>query len=104
MFTERAVDPYSNVHFDDETRSADPPQHVGLCPFNVEANELAFLDRHDAQNFVPPQLLDCIYLFEDLLTSSTWHAKWKKHAKVFEALKDLKSGAEFLATDDNPVA
>lgn len=98
-------DPYSNVHFDDVSQHLLTHHNTWVYVRSMlEANELAFLDRHDAQNFVPPQLLDCIYLFEDLLTSSTWHAKWKKHAKVFEALKDLKSGAEFLAADDNPVA
>jgi hypothetical protein len=96
-------DKYSTVNFDDVS------QHM-LTHHNtwvyiramLEANELAFLDRHDAENFVPPQLLECIYVFEELLTGGAWQKKWKKHEKLFDALKDLKSSGEFVA-DSNPV-
>ncbi|MFT6066773.1 MAG: hypothetical protein ACJAWD_000035 [Methylophilaceae bacterium] len=69
-------DKYSTVNFDDVS------QHM-LTHHNtwvytralLEANELAFLDKHDAENFVPPQLLECIYVFEDLLTGGAWQKK-----------------------------
>ncbi len=99
------ADPYSAIHFDDVS------QHL-LTHHNtwvyvrafLEANELAFLDRHDAENFVPPALLECIHLYEDLFASTNWHAKWKKHAKVFEAVDQFKRTAdEFVPADDSPV-
>lgn len=96
-------DKYSTVHFDDVS------QHL-LTHHNtwvyvramLEANELAFLDRHDAENFVPAPLLDCIYVFEELLATKNWQHKFKKYEKLFDAIKTLKASDEFVA-DGNPV-
>ncbi len=68
----------------------------------LEANELAFLDKHDAEGFVPPALLECIYLYEDLLASKNWQAKWKKHAGLFKQVDALKGVGE-VVVDSNPV-
>jgi hypothetical protein len=89
-------DPYSNKHFDEVSHHLLTHHNTWVYVRSMlEANELAFLDKHDAKNFVPPQLLDCIHLFEDLLASAAWQTKWKKHAKMFEALKDLKNEMAF---------
>lgn len=69
----------------------------------LEANELAFLDKHDAKSFAPPQLLDCIHLFEDLLTGGAWQTKWKRHEKLFDLVKDLKSSDEAATEDNNAI-
>lgn len=97
------ADPYSNVHFDDVSQHLLTHHNTWVYIRSMlEANELAFLDKHDAENFVPPSLLECIYVFEDLLAGSTWHKKWEKHSKLFDSLKDLRSSGEVVA-DCNPV-
>lgn len=94
-------DQYSNVNFDDVSQHLLTHHNTWVYVRSMlEANELAFLDRHDAQNFVPPQLLKCIDVFEDLLTCETWHAKWKEQEKLFESFKDTKSGNDFIAASN----
>lgn len=64
----------------------------------LEANELAYLDKHDAQQFVPPKLLDCIYLIEELMSGGAWKNKVKKYASLFEAVDKMKNDTEEAAT------
>jgi hypothetical protein len=59
----------------------------------LEANELAFLDKHDAASFVPPKLLECIYLIEDMIAGGAWEKKWKKNADLFDAVDKMKNDA-----------
>ena len=70
----------------------------------LAANELAFLDKFDAERSVPKQLLDCIYVFEDLIATKRWRPKWKKYEELFDSIKDLKSPDEFVSDDNDPVA
>lgn len=65
----------------------------------LEANELAFLDKHDAQQFVPPQLLNCISLIEELMSGGVWQNKMKKNASLFEAVDKLKNEITDVITD-----
>ena len=66
----------------------------------LEANELAFLDQHDAMSFVPAKLLDCIYLIQDLITGGkNWQNKWKKNAELFEEVDRMKNDAAVTATE-----
>lgn len=93
-----------NIHFDKFSSKFfdDVSQHL-LTHHNtwvyvramLQANELAFLDKHDAQNFVPSKLLDCIYVYEDLLASDNWHAEWEKHKTLFAEVDKLRTTDEF---------
>lgn len=66
----------------------------------LEANELAFLDRHDAQLFVPPKLLDCLYLVEETITGgSNWKNKWKKNEELFAEVDKMKNDAAATANE-----
>lgn len=95
---------YSNVFFDDVSYQLLINHNTWIyVRAMLEANELAFLDRQDAENFVPKKLLECITIFEDLLTTKNWKKDFKKYQSVFDSIKDLKSSDEFIADDNNPV-
>jgi hypothetical protein len=63
----------------------------------LEANELAFMLKSDADKAVPKQLLEAIAFIEMILAESNWKAKLKKESKF---LTDLFGKAEFDFNDD----
>ena len=67
----------------------------------LQANELAFIDRHDAAEYVPGALLDCIEVFEDLLTRDSWEHEWKQQQKVFDKMIGIMTNDDKL--EPNPV-
>ena len=73
-------DAYSNVHFDEISYQL-LTHHNTWVYVNamLRANQLTQLDKHDAINFVPKQLLDCLTAIEDVLTSNDWKKKIVKH-------------------------
>lgn len=62
----------------------------------LEANELAFRLKSDADKAVPQHLLDLLEFIENLLSVQNWEAELKKHQKllhsVFPPKKDKKKG------------
>jgi hypothetical protein len=62
----------------------------------LEANELAFRLKSDADKAVPQHLLDLLEFIENLLSVQNWEAELKKHEKllhsVFPPKKDKKKG------------
>lgn len=56
----------------------------------IEANELAFGNMHNANKYVPSKILDCINIFEDMLTTKNWLPIWKKHIELFNDIKKMK--------------
>ena len=93
-----SYDPFSAKYFDEISHHLITNHNAWVyVRAMLEANELAFLDKHDAQSFVPPQLLECLYLIEDLLTGGAWMNKWKKKADLFDAVDKMKNDT---AADD----
>ena len=78
-------DKYSNVKFDDITQAFLTHHNTWVYVRSMlEANELAFMDKADAEQFVPPNLLKCLELIEELLVMGK--GKWKSKLKANEAL------------------
>lgn len=65
----------------------------------LEANELTFMHKSEADKAVPQKLLDTCAFIEDLLSEDVWQAKLKKHQKL---LTDVfsKSFAQNVVTVD----
>ena len=64
----------------------------------LEANDLAYLDKHDALNFVPKSLLDAKDFIEHVLQRDRWATTLKKNNKLLAAVDKL-SAAEQVADD-----
>ena len=64
----------------------------------LEANDLAYLDTHDALNFVPKALLDAKDFIEDVLQQDKWTATLKKNSKLLAAVDKLSAAEQ--AVDD----
>jgi hypothetical protein len=95
-------DKYSNVHYDEISHHLLTHHNTWVYVHAMlQANELAFLDRHDAEEYVPAQLLDGIAVFEDLLAMDKWEKEWKKQAPLFEKLSGLMSDDGHLVP--NPI-
>ena len=60
----------------------------------AEANDLAYMDRHDALQFVPSSLLDVKEFIEDVLQQERWERSLKKNAKLFAAVDKMKDKQE----------
>jgi hypothetical protein len=81
-------DKYSNVHYDEISHHLLTHHNTWVYVHAMlQANELAFLDRHDAEEYVPSQLLDGIAVFEDLLAMDSWEKEWKNQARLFDKLR-----------------
>lgn len=63
----------------------------------LEANELAVLDKTEAEQFVPKNLLKCLYLIEELfdMGKGKWQTKWKDNQALFKAV-DAMSKEEVI--------
>ena len=84
-------DAYSNVHFDEISYHLLTHHNTWIyVNAMLKANQLAFLDRHDAMHFVPIQLLDCLDAVRDVLTSDNWRKKLVKNEALFESIKSLR--------------
>jgi len=55
----------------------------------LEANELAVMERHNAEQFVPKILLDGCDLIEELLNKKAWARTFNKHQDLFAAIDKL---------------
>jgi uncharacterized protein involved in tolerance to divalent cations len=55
----------------------------------LEANELAFLDRADAEQFVPQNLLACLHLIEELMCVKNWKTRITNNKRLFEAVDKM---------------
>lgn len=101
-----AHDPYKGPKLDELSRHLLTNHNIWVYVRSMlEANELATLDRKDAENFVPKSLLDCVDAYEDLLAcgKNKWLNKWNKYGPVFDAVDAFNSTGERLADDDDPV-
>jgi len=56
----------------------------------LEANELAFLLKSEADKAVPQNLLDLLEFIENLLSVENWHAELKKHQKLLHSVFPIK--------------
>ena len=56
----------------------------------LEANELAFRLKNDADKAVPQNLLDLLEFIENLLSVENWHAELKKHEKLLHSVFPIK--------------
>ena len=57
----------------------------------LQANELAFLDRAEAEKFVPKNLLALLYLIYELFTIKNWEAKLKQNTELFTAVDKMSN-------------
>ena len=79
------ADKFSVVHFDEATQAFLTHHNTWVYVRSMlEANELAFMDKADAEQFVPPNLLNCLELIEELMDMGK--GKWQKKLKANEAL------------------
>ena len=56
----------------------------------IEANELAFGNTANKNEFVPSKILDCINVFEEMLTTKNWVPIWKNNIDLFDSIKKMK--------------
>jgi hypothetical protein len=83
-------DKYSNVRFDEATQMFLTHHNTWIYVRSMlEANELAFLDKADAEQFVPKNLLACIQLIEELMCSKSWKTKISNNKKLFDAVDKM---------------
>lgn len=99
-------DKYSSIYFDDVTQHLLTHHNTWVYVRSLlQANELAFLDKHSAKNFVPPKLLECIGVYEEMLVADKWHKTWKKHEQLFDEVDKLaKTGSVDAGTNDPVVS
>lgn len=69
----------------------------------LEANELAFMDRNDSQNFVPQKLLDVIDFIEHIFSVKNWKKELKDNNKMLTEVfgKASKKKGENSEPDNN---
>ena len=93
---------YSNIIYDEVSHHLLTHHNTWVYVHALlQANELAFIDRHDAAEYVPGALLDCIEVFEDLLTRDSWEHEWKKQQGVFDKMIGIMTNDDKL--EPNPV-
>lgn len=93
------ADRYSNVRYDEISYHLLTNHNTWVYLRSIlEANELAFLEEADAKHFVPPNLLSCLHLVEDLMTTKNWKTKWQRNIKLFEAVDRLNEEKEIEVT------
>jgi len=66
----------------------------------LEANELTFMFKSEADKAVPQKLLDTCAFIEDLLGEDAWQAKLKKHHKLLTDVFSKVSSDDIVKTDD----
>ena len=65
----------------------------------LEANELAFMHKSEADKAVPQKLLETCAFIEDLLGVDAWQAKLKKHHKLLVDVFSKQVDKEFVPVD-----
>ena len=83
---------FSAVHFDEVTQAFLTHHNTWVyVRAMLEANELAFMDKADAQEFVPPNLLNCLYLIDELfvMPNGKWLKRWKANENLFKAVDKM---------------
>ena len=66
----------------------------------LEANELTFMHKSEADKAVPQKLLDTCAFIEDLLGEDAWQAKLKKHHKLLTDVFSKVSVSDIVKMDD----
>ncbi len=66
----------------------------------LEANELTFMHKSEADKAVPQKLLDTCAFIEDLLGEDAWQAKLKKHHKLLTEVFSKATAGDIVKTDD----
>jgi hypothetical protein len=66
----------------------------------LEANELAFMHKSEADKAVPQKLLDMCAFIEDLLAEDAWQAKLKKHHKLLDDVFSKKTLLDAVPADE----
>ena len=88
---------FSNVRFDEVSQTLLTHHNTYVyVRAMLEANELAFLDKADAQQFVPQNLLNCLHLIEELLSSKKWKTKLTANKKLFDAVDKMSKDEVFV--------
>ncbi|MBU3551182.1 hypothetical protein [Polynucleobacter sp. MWH-Berg-3C6] len=83
-------DKYSSVNFDDVTQAFLTHHNTWVyVRAMLEANELAFLDKADAEQFVPKNLLACLHLIEELMCTKNWKARITSNKRLFDAVDKM---------------
>lgn len=83
---------FSNVHLDEVSQALLTHHNTWVyVRAMLEANDLAFLDKAEAQQYVPPNLLNFLHLTEELLSSSSkrWKAKLNANTALFKAVDKM---------------
>jgi hypothetical protein len=84
---------FTNVRYDDVSYHLLTNHNTWIYLRSMlEANELAFLEPADAKKFVPPKLLDCIHLIEDLMVTKNWKSKLKAKGELLMGIDALSKG------------
>lgn len=66
----------------------------------LEANELVYMHKSEADKAVPQKLLDTCAFIEDLLGDDAWQAKLKKHDKLLTDVFSKKTLGNFVIEDE----
>jgi hypothetical protein len=66
----------------------------------LEANELTFMHKSEADKAVPQKLLDTCAFIEDLLGEDAWQAKLKRHQKLMTDVFSKKSQQDVAPEDE----
>lgn len=66
----------------------------------LEANELVYMHKSEADKAVPQKLLDTCAFIEDLLGEDAWQAKLKKHHKLLNDVFSKQSDKELVLADE----
>lgn len=66
----------------------------------LEANELTFMHKSEADKAVPQKLLDTCAFIEDLLGEDAWQAKLTKHNKLLKDVFSKQSNEDKLLADE----
>jgi hypothetical protein len=91
-------DKYSNVRFDAVTQAFLTHHNTWVyVRAMLEANELAFLDRADAEQFVPQNLLACLHLIEELMCVKNWKTRITNNKRLFDAVDKMSKDEVIIA-------
>lgn len=83
-------DEFSNVRFDDVSQAFLTHHNTWVYVRSMlEANELAFLDKADAEQFVPKNLLSCLHLIEELMCAKNWKTRITNNKRLFDAVDKM---------------
>ena len=66
----------------------------------LEANELAFMHKSEADKAVPQKLLDTCDFIDDLFSETNWKSKLTKNKKLLDEVFSKKSNKDAVAEDE----